>query len=119
MFWTSLAIVLGVLLSVPRDPSVGPAIAGFLLLGLGVVAYFTNVRLIVFYIQKKVPSVFLKTEKLADGEYLWEKTAGLGIVPRWVSRIGILSYYLLGYAALFLIFALIRWCGTHFLGWAR
>jgi hypothetical protein len=52
----------------------------------------TNVWFIGFYISNKVPGLFAIDASLPrpkDEEYLWEKTAGMGIVPKWVSWIGI------------------------------
>lgn len=53
------------------------------LLVLAVVLYMINNRLIVHYIRSRAP------EFANAGD--WELTAGLGIVPQWVSWIGLLS----------------------------
>lgn len=57
------------------------------------ILYITNVWLIGFYIRKSVPGL-LEIDAAIPAprrgrEYLWEKTVGTGIVPKWVSRIGI------------------------------
>lgn len=50
---------------------------------LAIILYILNVFFIRFFIRKKTP------ELLTD-EY-WELTAGRGIVPKWVSKIGLLA----------------------------
>ena len=50
---------------------------------MGVGFYFLNVFLIQHHIKKEMP------DSLDDGS--WEMTAGLGIVPKWVSYIGLLA----------------------------
>lgn len=59
-------------------------------LTISFVLYAVNCRLINGYIEKRAPA-FASREQLVPGTQLWEVTAGLGIVPRWVSLIGILS----------------------------
>lgn len=63
---------------------------------LGLVLYFLNIALIRYYIQKNARGVLeldeLYGRPMEDGDYLWEKTAGIGMVPKWVSGIGIWSY---------------------------
>lgn len=60
---------------------------------LGIALYLTNIFLIRYYIKKRASGVVeldeLYGKPMKDGEYLWEKTAGTGIVPKWVSFIGI------------------------------
>jgi len=60
-----------------------PWIAGLILCLMGVGFYFLNAFLIQHYIKKEMP------DSLDDGS--WEMTAGLGIVPKWVSYIGLLA----------------------------
>ncbi len=67
---------------------------------LSAVLYFTNVFLIRYYIRKRTP-------ELANDE-MWEMTAGLGIVPKWVSVIGLLSISAIITAVVPWIIALIR-----------
>lgn len=50
---------------------------------LAAILYVANILLIQFYITKRAP-------ELANDEG-WESTAGLGIVPKWVSVMGLLS----------------------------
>ncbi len=49
--------------------------------GVGVLLYFINIFLIRWFIIRRSP-------KLAD-EPSWETTSGKGIVPKWVSEIGL------------------------------
>jgi len=37
-----------------------------------------------------------KNLRFSNGEYLWEQTAGRGIVPKWVSLIGLIALPLIG-----------------------
>ena len=60
-----------------------PWIAGLILCLMGVGFYFLNTFLIHHYIKKEMP------DSLEDGS--WEITSGLGIVPQWVSFIGMLA----------------------------
>lgn len=55
-----------------------------------IVLYCTNVFLIRHFIKKQTPD-FNSTEEVIPGIQNWEITAGLGIVPKWVSFIGLLS----------------------------
>lgn len=63
---------------------------------LGLLLYFVNIFLIMHIINKKAPGILeldaAYGKPMKDGEYLWEKTAGTGLVPKWVSMIGIASY---------------------------
>jgi len=63
---------------------------------LGILLYLSNVFLIRHFIKRKVPGVLeldaAYGRPMKNGEYLWEKTAGTGIVPKWVSWIGMGSY---------------------------
>jgi len=70
---------------------------GALFLGtLGLLFYFSSNYLTMRFIEKKAPEIVeldaAYGKPMNDGEYLWEKTAGTGIVPKWVSLIGIASY---------------------------
>ncbi len=60
-----------------------PWVAGVVLCAVGVGLYLGNVLLIRFYIIKRSP-------ELANDE-IWEMTAGTGIVPKWVSFLGLLA----------------------------
>lgn len=60
------------------------------LIGLAAVLYVVNVTLIQYYIKKRAPD-FASGEEVVPGVQTWELTAGLGVVPRWVSVLGLLS----------------------------
>lgn len=59
------------------------------LLCLGMLLYLINVYLIRHFLNKNAPGVLeLDTaygKPIKNGDYLWEKTSGSGIVPKWVS----------------------------------
>ena len=52
--------------------------------------YFLNIGLIQYFIKRKTPD-FASSEEVTPGVQKWEITAGRGIVPKWVSVIGLLS----------------------------
>ena len=62
--------------------------------------YFINIFLIRYYIRKRTP-------EFANDD-MWEMTAGLGIVPKWVSMIGLLSISVLITAVIPWIIELIK-----------
>jgi hypothetical protein len=68
---------------------------------IGVLLYFINIFLIRYFIQKRAPSI------LEDDS--WEMTAGPGIVPKWVSALGIVG---LGFIPSGLVVALLLWLGV-------
>jgi hypothetical protein len=57
---------------------------------LGIFLYLANVVIIKHYIGKRAPE-FASTEEVLPGVQQWELTAGIGIVPKWVSKIGLLA----------------------------
>ena len=66
---------------------------------LGVIAfilYVSGVLLMKYYLEKNAPGVLdldaAYGKPMRDGEYLWEKTAGTGVVPKWVSWIGMAAF---------------------------
>lgn len=61
------------------------------LIGLALLLYLLSVGLIKHYISKRTPDLASANE-LIPGIQKWEMTAGLGIVPKWVSLIGFLSF---------------------------
>lgn len=69
------------------------------LLLLGGILYILNIILIRLFIKARTP-------EFANNED-WESTAGLGIVPKWVSIIGLLSFSAL-------ITAVLPWIITFF-----
>jgi len=82
-------------------------LTGIILLLASVVCYITNIVLIRHYLNKSIPGVLEIDEILSPPppgkEYLWEKTAGSGIVPKWVSIIGLSSIPLLVIGVIFII----------------
>ncbi len=63
------------------------------LFSLGAFLYVLNIALISHYIEKNVPGLLEIDAALPipgkGQDYLWEMTAGTGIVPKWVSWVGI------------------------------
>lgn len=53
------------------------------LIGIGVILHFANVFLIRHFLLRNAPST------IAEGT--WEATAGKGVVPRWVSALGLMG----------------------------
>ena len=79
---------------------------------IGIVLYLVTVGLMRHYINRFAPGL-LKLDALlprpAKGqEYLWEKTAGTGIVSRWVSVVGLLAIPVLPIGIIWLLIALVR-----------
>ncbi len=66
-----------------------------------------NAYLIAYYIEKDAPGLLEVDMSLPPPEkgqqYLWERTAGLGIVPKWVSWFGIASLAYLAGAIIWII----------------
>ena len=77
------------------------------LIGLAAVLYIANVTLIQYYINQRAPD-FTSSEEVLPGIQKWELTAGVGIVPRWVSVIGLLSISALVTAILPWVIALLK-----------
>ena len=61
-----------------------------IVVALGVGLYLINNFLLVSFIKKRAPDLASSDETM-PGVQKWELTAGLGIVPKWVSYIGILA----------------------------
>ena len=60
------------------------------LTGFAVFLYFLNIWLIKYFIKRRTPDL-ASSEEVIHGIQKWELTAGLGIVPKWVSVIGLFS----------------------------
>ena len=58
--------------------------------GMGAVLYVASGVLTGWYIRRRAPE-FDSNEEIVPGVQTWELTAGLGIVPKWVSLIGIVA----------------------------
>ena len=65
---------------------------------LGLFCYILNVILIRYFIKKYDPVSWRYKNIKIGNKYPWEHTAKKGIVPKWVSRIGMfgISIFLLG-----------------------
>lgn len=61
-----------------------------LVIVVGVVLYLVSNFLIVGLIRKRAPE-FASSEELLPGVQKWELTVGTGVVPKWISFIGIIS----------------------------
>jgi hypothetical protein len=57
---------------------------------IGTVLYVASGLLTGLYIRRRAPELD-SSEEVVPGIQMWELTAGLGVVPRWVSSIGLLS----------------------------
>jgi hypothetical protein len=57
----------------------------------GAALYLLNNFLIVYYIRKRSPEFASKESLPETGFQKWELSGGLGIVPRWVSLLGLLG----------------------------
>ena len=72
-----------------------------------IIFYLLNVMLIQYFIKRKTPD-FASTEERFQGVQKWELTVGIGIVPKWVSVIGLLSISALITAVVPWIIALLK-----------
>ncbi|MGH9580283.1 MAG: hypothetical protein ACRD2R_04760 [Terriglobales bacterium] len=87
-------------------------LVGALLLMAAVACYVLNVVLIRYHIEKSMPGTFELDAKLGpdkSGEFIWEKTAGMGIVPRWISVLGLAALPLAAVGILILVVQLFSW----------
>lgn len=75
-------------------------LSGAALIALGIACYISNIALISRYLEKQTPGLLDMDAALPppppDKRYLWEYTAGTGLVPKWVSRIGLAAIPLFG-----------------------
>src|SRR5690606_14459751 len=66
-----------------------------LIVVIGAVGYSLSAALMSYYLERRMPGLLDTDASLpppAPGQkYLWEKTAGTGIVPKWVSLVNLLS----------------------------
>jgi hypothetical protein len=95
--WLSGAFLIPIIVAIQNGSTFTFA---FSVAGAGLVLYFVNGGLTGWYTHKKAP------ETLVDNT--WEGAAGTGIVPSWVSVIGMLA---VGFAPSGLIVALLLWLG--------
>ena len=57
----------------------------------GLLCYVVSVGLIGLFIEKRAPEM-ATNEEFMPGTQKWETTVGTGVVPKWVSWIGLLSF---------------------------
>jgi hypothetical protein len=57
---------------------------------IGAFLYVASGLLTGLYLRRRAPE-FNSSEEVVPGVEKWELTAGLGVVPRWVSLVGILA----------------------------
>jgi hypothetical protein len=76
-------------------------------IGFSIFLYLLNVALIKYFVKKRTPD-FTSSEEVLPGIQKWELTAGLGIVPKWVSVVGLLAISALVTAVLHLAIALLK-----------
>lgn len=70
-------------------------LVGLVLLSLGVGAYVSSALLTASYLSRRAPGQLEASRDLPPGpggKRLWELSAGTGLVPRWVSMLGILAW---------------------------
>jgi hypothetical protein len=77
------------------------------LIGIAIFFYLLNIILIQYFIKKKIPE-FASSEEVFPDVQKWELTAGIGIVPKWVSVVGLLAISALITAVVPWIIALIK-----------
>jgi hypothetical protein len=58
---------------------------------LGLICYVLSATLTGRFIESRAPGVAM-IDRLHPGANAWESTAGNGIVPRWVSAVGLLGF---------------------------
>jgi hypothetical protein len=78
MSWFFLALIIPLLVAFVDGSTYS---FGFSVTGAGIVLYFLNIFLVRAYIGQRAPDT-LENDT-------WESTAGTGIVPRWVSVLGL------------------------------
>ena len=66
-------------------------ITGIIVTALGVIGHIVNLLLMRHYLNKSNPGILDIGTKFPDDRYAWEHTAGKGVVPKWVSLIGLLG----------------------------
>jgi hypothetical protein len=97
MSWLILAFAMPVLVAWKDGSTYAFA---FSVSGIGLAIYLANIALIRLFILRRAPST------LTDDT--WERTAGKGIVPRWVSVLGLVG---MGFVPSGLIVALLLFFG--------
>jgi len=78
--WLIIAIVIPIVVAWREGSSY---LFAFSLSGVGLLAYFANTALIGYFISRRAPATLQNDT--------WEQTAGKGIVPKWVSVVGLVG----------------------------
>ena len=97
MSWLTLALAIPVLVALEGGSTYAFA---FSVSGIGLAMYFANIALIRLFISHRAPSTLI--------DDTWEQTAGKGIVPKWVSALGLVG---MGFIPSGLIVALLLFFG--------
>jgi len=105
----TIALILGGRLLVQRF-DFAPLLVFALLLACGIALYIANALLINFFISKNSPEFANREIAFGDTES-WELTAGTGIVPRWVSYLGLWAIASLVASFVFVLWSLAAWLG--------
>ena len=80
MSWLILAFVIPIMVAWKAGSTYA---FGFSISAVGLLAYLGNITLIRFFISRRAPSTLVNDA--------WEETAGKGIVPKWVSVLGMIG----------------------------
>jgi len=105
----TIALILGGRLLV-QSFDVAPLLVFASLLACGIALYIANVLLINFFISKNSPEFANREIAFGDTES-WELTAGFGIVPRWVSYLGLWAIASLVASFVFVLWSIAAWIG--------
>lgn len=103
MSWLIIAFVIPIIVAWANGTTYAFA---FGVVGAGVLLYFINIFLIRSFIKRRAPLT------LQDDS--WEATAGTGIVPKWVSVLGLVAFGLVpaGLVPAGLVIAVLLWLGV-------
>jgi hypothetical protein len=96
-----------VAMNIMREFELQKWIVSLILIFVGIFLYLSSNFLIKYFIKKKAPD-FATNDEVIPNQQAWEITAGLGVVPKWATNIG-----LVGIAALFT--AIVPWLIALFL----
>ena len=67
---------------------------GLIALGAGVLAHIVSALLAARFLERSSPGLLERSQHLGagpDGRRLWEFSAGSGMIPKWVSLLGLLG----------------------------
>ena len=84
---------------------------GLYFIATGIIMYVASYFIFNYYLNKNCPDVIeadlYNPQKDKYDEYLWEKTAGTGVMPKWVSLLNLLSIPVLAVGIIIAIIGLI------------